>query len=198
MTRDGFHAIASGWTLVSGFEALTERIEQLAEWTKLNGPLLPEEESTVAMMIQCQLARAIDEGVPVAEVPGGILVASSAATKPIDLSQLFKLLPTDHPFRDSPSAGETDCACSRCGGYIPEDSIPLRMWPDSCDYELRFCDFCTEKDMGMWSHEHEPDEKLNCTECSYPLAKREGAWKIAGPAPFPGRPAAGPFPETVH
>lgn len=55
--RDGFREIASGWMLISGIEDLTERIEMLAKWTKENGPLLPTEEATVKLMIECQIAR---------------------------------------------------------------------------------------------------------------------------------------------
>lgn len=43
--------------LVSGFEAITQRIEEVGEWAKLNGPLLPDEKKTVELMIQCQIAR---------------------------------------------------------------------------------------------------------------------------------------------
>src|SRR5258708_7919053 len=49
--RDGFREIVSGWTLISGMEDLTERIERASEWTKANGPLQPDEEATVKMMI---------------------------------------------------------------------------------------------------------------------------------------------------
>lgn len=55
--RDGFGEIASGWMLISGIEDLTKRIEMLAEWTKENGPLLPAEEATVKLMIECQISR---------------------------------------------------------------------------------------------------------------------------------------------
>jgi hypothetical protein len=55
--RDGFAAIVSGWTLISGIADLTARIEQTAEWAKENGPLLPSEEATVHLMIQTQIAR---------------------------------------------------------------------------------------------------------------------------------------------
>ena len=50
--RDGFREIVSGWTLISGMEDLTERIEQAAEWTKANGPLEADEEATVKLMIE--------------------------------------------------------------------------------------------------------------------------------------------------
>jgi hypothetical protein len=55
--RDGFAAIVNGWTLISGIDDLTDRIEQVAEWTKENGPLLPSEEATIRLMIECQIAR---------------------------------------------------------------------------------------------------------------------------------------------
>lgn len=60
--RAGFVEVTSGWMLVMGFEAITERIEQAAEWTKANGPLEPDEEATVKMMIECQMAQAEREG----------------------------------------------------------------------------------------------------------------------------------------
>lgn len=61
--RDEFAAIISGWTLISGFDAITARIEETARWTEANGPLLPDEASTVELMIQCQIARAFEEGI---------------------------------------------------------------------------------------------------------------------------------------
>ena len=54
--RDGFRAISSGWTLLP-LDGLTECIEALAEWTKANGPLEPDEQATVTMMIESQIAR---------------------------------------------------------------------------------------------------------------------------------------------
>lgn len=59
--RDEFAAIISGWTLVSGFNAITDRIEEVARWSKENGPLQPDEEKTVELMIQCQIARGFEE-----------------------------------------------------------------------------------------------------------------------------------------
>lgn len=61
--RHTFNAVTSGWMLVSGFEPLTDRIEEVAEWAKLNGPLLPAEDRTVRLMIEAQIARGMDEGV---------------------------------------------------------------------------------------------------------------------------------------
>jgi len=60
--RDGFKAVVSGWALVSGFDAITEHIEAAAKWTKENGPLEPDEEATVKLMIEAQIARAENEG----------------------------------------------------------------------------------------------------------------------------------------
>ena len=60
--RDGFSDIVSGWTLVSGINDLTNRIEEAAQWTKENGPLQPDEEVTVRLMIEAQIARGMDEG----------------------------------------------------------------------------------------------------------------------------------------
>lgn len=67
--RAGFREIADGWALISGLEDLTDRIERLADWTKANGPLLPDEEATVKFMIECQIARSLDpyQGIPAAE-----------------------------------------------------------------------------------------------------------------------------------
>lgn len=58
--REGFKEIAGGWTLISGMDDITDRIERLAEWTKANGPLLPDEERTVELMIQTQIARGME------------------------------------------------------------------------------------------------------------------------------------------
>jgi hypothetical protein len=60
--RDAFREIVSGWTLISGLEDITDKIERAAEWTKANGPLEPDEEKTIELMIQAQIARATDEG----------------------------------------------------------------------------------------------------------------------------------------
>lgn len=61
--RPEFDTLVSGWTLVSGFNAITERIEEVARWAEKNRPLLPAEEKTVELMIQCQIARGQAEGV---------------------------------------------------------------------------------------------------------------------------------------
>lgn len=55
--REGFAAIVSGWTLISGFENLTDRIEEAAKWTEKNGPLNEVEEATIKLMIRAQIAR---------------------------------------------------------------------------------------------------------------------------------------------
>jgi hypothetical protein len=57
MIRDEFHAIVGGWTLISGIDDLTDRIERAAEWTRENGPLNPDEEATIQLMIRSQIAR---------------------------------------------------------------------------------------------------------------------------------------------
>ena len=59
--REGFRAITSGWTLIDGIDDLTDRIERAAEWTKAHGPLLPDEEATVELMIKAQIARGMPE-----------------------------------------------------------------------------------------------------------------------------------------
>ena len=60
--RDEFRDIVSGWMLTDDVEGVGEFIERAAEWTKANGPLLPDEVATVRMMIQCQVARGIRRG----------------------------------------------------------------------------------------------------------------------------------------
>ena len=55
--RPEFKTIVEGWTLHSGIGDLTERIEAAAEWTKANGPLQPDEEATIKLMIEAQIAR---------------------------------------------------------------------------------------------------------------------------------------------
>lgn len=60
--REEFKAITSGWMLVSGFDAITERLHEVAKWlNEGNAPLLPDEESVVALMVNCQIDRGLDE-----------------------------------------------------------------------------------------------------------------------------------------
>lgn len=59
--RDEFAAIVSGWTLIDGIEDITERIEVAAKYTKANGPLQADEEATIKLMIECQIARGFEE-----------------------------------------------------------------------------------------------------------------------------------------
>jgi hypothetical protein len=60
--RDSFREITSGWMLIDDFDDLTERIERVGEWLNDNAPLLPDEEATVGMMIESQVARGIARG----------------------------------------------------------------------------------------------------------------------------------------
>jgi hypothetical protein len=55
--REGLREITSGWTLISGIADLTDRIERAAEWAKENGPLEPDEQATIEIMIKAQIAR---------------------------------------------------------------------------------------------------------------------------------------------
>lgn len=59
--RDGFLEISDGWSLVHDFGELTDRIEELAKWTKLNGPLNEAEEKTVELMIRIQIGWGFDQ-----------------------------------------------------------------------------------------------------------------------------------------
>lgn len=61
--RDGFNAITSGWTLHDDFQDITDRIEAIAAWTKVNGPLQLDEAKTVRLLIEVQIQRAEDEGI---------------------------------------------------------------------------------------------------------------------------------------
>jgi hypothetical protein len=63
VVRAEFDEITSGWTLIDGLGDLTERIERAAEWTKRNGPLEPDEEARITLMIQTQIARGFDQDV---------------------------------------------------------------------------------------------------------------------------------------
>ncbi len=67
--RPGFQEIVSGWALIDGFDHLTECIERAAEWTKANGPLEPDEAATIKLMIECQIARGLDEFPLFGELP---------------------------------------------------------------------------------------------------------------------------------
>lgn len=60
--RPGFEEIVSGWMLIDDVEALGERIEQAAEWTKINGPLLPDEDATMKFMVETQVAKGVRRG----------------------------------------------------------------------------------------------------------------------------------------
>ena len=60
--RDGFREIVSGWTLISGMADITERIERAAKWTEANGPLEQDEEATIKLMIESQIARGVAQG----------------------------------------------------------------------------------------------------------------------------------------
>ncbi len=55
--RPGFKEIADGWMLVDDWDALTDRIERLAEWTDEHSPLTADEEATVKLMIEAQIAQ---------------------------------------------------------------------------------------------------------------------------------------------
>ena len=57
--RDGFRDIVTGWTLIDGLGDLTERIEEAALWTEKNGPLEPDEEATITLMIEAQIVRGL-------------------------------------------------------------------------------------------------------------------------------------------
>ena len=59
--RQEFKDIVSGWTLIDGMDDITDRIERAAEWTELNGPLEVDEERTIELMIQTQIARGFEE-----------------------------------------------------------------------------------------------------------------------------------------
>jgi hypothetical protein len=58
--RAEFRDIVHGWTLHSGIDDLTMRIEAAAEWTKTNGPLEPDEQRTIEVMIETQIVRGMD------------------------------------------------------------------------------------------------------------------------------------------
>jgi hypothetical protein len=58
--RAEFNEITSGWTLITSWDDLTERIERAAAWTKVNGPLEPDEQARISLMIESQIARGDD------------------------------------------------------------------------------------------------------------------------------------------
>jgi len=107
---------------------------------------------------------------------------------------VITILPTDQRFKDSPFEGDPDCACSRCGGPIPEDACALRCFVDEGrGGEYRYCDYCQEQ-MGIWSHEHYPvivhrtggpnaDEVNACGECGGQIIKVDGKWQLAPNGP---------------
>jgi hypothetical protein len=60
--RDAVRDIISGWMVIDDFDDLTDRIERAGEWTTINGPLQDDEEATITLMIQSQIARGIMRG----------------------------------------------------------------------------------------------------------------------------------------
>ncbi len=54
--RPAFAAIAGCWSLIEDFQAITHRLELLAEWTIENGPLSEDETMTIRAMIDLQIA----------------------------------------------------------------------------------------------------------------------------------------------
>jgi hypothetical protein len=48
----------------------------------------------------------------------------------------------DRVFTDSPDAGSPACLCSRCGGLIREDDMPVRAWEEHADRERRYHPAC--------------------------------------------------------
>lgn len=59
--RQGFRDIVDGWIVIDDFDDLTDRIERTAEWAKANGPLSPDEQATVRLMIRAQIARGMPD-----------------------------------------------------------------------------------------------------------------------------------------
>ncbi len=59
--RPGFAEIVHGWTLISGMDDLTDRIERVEKWMKNNAPLSPTEQATIELMLRCQFARALGD-----------------------------------------------------------------------------------------------------------------------------------------
>lgn len=55
--RNEFASMTDVWTLISGMDDITYRIEEVAKWTIANGPLQPDEEKRIQLMIQTQIAR---------------------------------------------------------------------------------------------------------------------------------------------
>ncbi len=51
--REEFHEIISGWvTLSFAVEGLTKRIKRVDEWAKINGPLSPDEQAAIDVMVK--------------------------------------------------------------------------------------------------------------------------------------------------
>lgn len=58
----------------------------------------------------------------------------------------LKIEPTDRLFTDSPDAGDPGCLCSRCGGAITEEEVPVRFFRGHAEY--RFHPRCLEERAG--------------------------------------------------
>src|SRR5689334_3889531 len=55
LMRDGFRDAISGWTLIDDVDAIGEKIEAAAAFAKQHGPLEPDEQRAVSMMVEAQV-----------------------------------------------------------------------------------------------------------------------------------------------
>ncbi len=55
--RHEFREIIAGWTLVGGVDDLAERIDRVAAWSTINGPLLADENRVLERLTTALAAR---------------------------------------------------------------------------------------------------------------------------------------------
>jgi hypothetical protein len=103
--------------LISGMEDLTDRIERIAEWSKGNLPLEPDEAATVEMMIHSQIARGIQRGdfdmVPAKSLGdvGPCCLCGQAGDDDSNPVRNVWMLPVEVP----PEAAPSGWGCYTCG-----------------------------------------------------------------------------------
>ena len=59
-----------------------------------------------------------------------------------NLPPQIKPLPCDVSFTKSRDAGDPGCLCSRCLLPIAQTTFPIRLYPSSGSYELRYHPMC--------------------------------------------------------
>ena len=149
--RDGFREIVSGWMLIDDFDDLTDRIERSAEWAKANGPLEEDEQATVTMMVESQIARGIRRGDFEPFIAGEARTATTLRPRAHFNPLLINWGGPDEPRTDR---------CSYCGDPFPtddDDFAPLII-SNAQGWAAEFCDHCQATWFGVQTFDPLPDE----------------------------------------